>query len=224
MENNNKIIFRELDYTDTSILYDNDGIKEISGRNYILYIIAGRDYCPVNEAEYKDMTAAAEELANDITDFMNGYSTYYRNYKHILEDHGIKYSPAAVKRIKAWSLKFNYQAEDYAEYLTITTGEKWNTYTETGYSQGDYATGIYCEGLHTNEALELYVGAAAGTVSEFVKIDGEDQICGFFVPDRIKWNEAELRNYLAEFEGDNAEDIQIDLFDGFYQVAKYKTI
>lgn len=218
-----KIIFREVapEAVETDFLFDDDGLKEISGKNNALYIIAGRDYYPVNAKEYKSMTAAAEELANDITDFMNGYSTYYRNYKHILEDHGIKYSPAAVKRIKAWSLKFNYQAEDYAEYLTITTGEKWNTYTATGYSQGDFATGIYCENHYDDDTLELYVGAAAGTVKEFCRIDDDGECYGFFVPDSITWNTDKLKAYLADIYGDNGKNISVELIDGYTTTANY---
>lgn len=219
-----KVVFREIEYTDYTSLYDDDGIKEISGKNNALYIIAGRDYMPVNAAEYQNIFNTAENVANDFLDLINGNGYYFKSFKEICNYYGIKYSPAMVNKLKKFAEKYTGDYDNIAEYLTITTGEKWNTYTATGYCQGDYATGIYCENHYTDEALELYVGAAAGIVSEFVKIDGEDRICGYFVPDRIKWNEAELRNYLAEFEGDNAEEIQIDLFDGFYQVAKYKTI
>jgi len=218
-----KVIYRELEYTDVDILYDNDGIKEISGKNNALYIIAGREYCPVNDSEYHNIKNTAENLAYDICDFMEGNNTYFKNYKEILKYYGVKFSPAAVKKFKIWADKFTGELEDIADYLTLTTGEKWNTYTETGYSQGDYATGIYCENHYTDESLALYVGAAAGTITEFCRVEDEETVCGYFVPDEIKWNTEKLRAYLSDIYGDKPEEISIELFDGYTRIATYKT-
>lgn len=221
-----KITFREVrpDWIDYSILYDDEGITNNSGKNNALYIIAGRDYCPVNKKEYRDIVNRAEEIAGYFNDMAEGYNTYFRNYKHILEYYGIKYSPAAVKKFKTWAANFEGDEEQIAEYLTLTTGEIWETYGATGYSQGDYATGIYCKGHYTEETLELYVGAAAGTVSEFCRIEGEDECFGFFVPDCIVWNEEKLRPYLADLYGDRPEEIQIELFDGYTTTANYMEV
>lgn len=219
-----KVIFREVEYTDIDILYDDDGIKEISGKNNALYIIAGRDYKPVNGKEYEAIYSQAENIANDFSDFASGNDYYFRSYKHILEYYGIKYSPATVKKLKIFADHYTGDFDDIAEFLTITTGEKWSTYTVTGYCQGDFATGIYCKGHYTDEALELYVGAAAGTVTEFCRIEGEDRCYGYFVTDNIKWNENKLREYFANYEGDKPENITIELFDGYTQIANYREV
>lgn len=224
-----KIIFREAEYTETSFLYDNDGIKEISGKNNALYIVNNYDFCPVNKEEYKNITRRADEIATDFCDLVenleNGYAPYYfTNFKEICKYHGIKYSPIMVKRLKEWAKTFDNDLEQIADFLTITTGEKWNTYTVTGYSQGEHATGIYCVGHYDDNALELYVGAAAGTVTEFYRIEGDDVLGGIFVTDRTKWNTEALKKELASYEGDDPDEITIELFDGYYQTAKYKTI
>lgn len=222
-----KVIFRESDYTDYDILYDNDGITNESGKNNALYVIVPdgyRDYVVTNKKEYEGICNQAENIANDFSDFANGYDNYFTSYKAILNYYGVKYSPATVSRLKKWSEAYKGSIDDIAAFLTITTGEKWNTYGVCGYCQGDYATGIYCEGHYTKEALELYVGAAAGTVSEFIRIEGDDICGGFFVTDSVKWNTEALKKELASYEGDDPENITIQLFDGYTQTAKYTEV
>ena len=222
-----KVIFRESDYTDYDILYDDDGITNESGKNNALYVIVPdrySNYVVTNKKEYEGICNQAENIANDFSDFANGYDNYFTSYKAILNYYGVKYSPATVSRLKKWSEAYKGSTDDIADYLTITTGEKWNTYGVCGYSQGDYATGIYCEGHYTKEALELYVGAAAGTVSEFIRIEGDDVCGGFFVTDSVKWNTEALKNELSGFEGDDPENITIQLFDGYTQTAKYTEV
>lgn len=229
-----KLTFREVETPDYDILYDDDGIKEISGKNNTLYVIVpgnyGRYYCPVNAKEYEALTSQADRIATDFCDLMenleNGYAPYYfQNFKEICNYYGIKYSPVMVKRLKEWAKTFDNEYDDYAAFLSITTGEEWDTYSVCGYCQGDYAIGIYCKGHYDNESLELYVGAAAGTVSEFCRIEPGEYTCyGFFVPDVIKWDTDKLKEYLANFEGDKPENITIELFNGYSSVANYTTV
>lgn len=164
------IIFRENVSPEFDILYDNDGIKEISGKNNILYIVVPgnyRNYYPVNGSDYEKVLSRAGEISTDISDLLSGYNDYFKNIKSILEYYGIKYSPVIAKRFKAWAEKYDGRIEDIVEFLSLTTGEKWDSYSCSGYSQGDYAIGIYCKGHYSPEDLELYVGAAAGTADKF---------------------------------------------------------
>ena len=216
-----KIIFREVEYADFTSLYDDDGIKEISGKNNALYIIAGRDYMPVNAAEYEKIANNAENIAYDFIDLMTGNGYYFKSFKEICNYYGIKYSPWIVNKLKKYAKNYTGDYDNIAEYLTITTGEKWNTYTATGYSQGDYATGIYCENHYTDDALELYVGAAVGTVREFCRIENNDKCYGFFVPDDVTWNTDKLKAYLADIYGDNVKEISVELIDGYTTTANY---
>lgn len=219
-----KVIFRQVEYTDYTSLYDDDGIKEISGKNNALYIIAGRGYMPVNEIEYQGIFNTAENIANDFYDLMAGNGYYFKSFKEICNYYGVKYSPWIVSKLKKYAEKYTGNFDNIAEYLTITTGEKWNTYTATGYSQGDFATGIYCENHYTDEILELYVGAAVGTVTEFCRIDGDDECYGFFVPDTISWNTDKLKKYLADIYGDEITDITIEVIDGYTTTANYAEV
>ena len=218
------IIFRQVEYPEIDNLYDDDGIKEISGKNNALYIIASGNYKPVNGLEYDNILNQAENIVNDFYELEIGGGCYFKSYKEILEYYGIKYSPVNVKRFKALMDHYNGSPENIAEFLTITTGEKWNTYSVTGYCQGDFATGIYCENHYNTESLELYVGAAAGIVSEFCRIEGNETIYGYFVPDSITWNIDELRRFLSECYGDKPENITIQLFDGYTQIANYREV
>ena len=225
-----KIIFREVapEAVETDILYDDDFIRGKDGDGYengILYVIAGNDYAVVNKEEWKSLCKLVDDIATDFNDLMNGNGYYFRTFKEILKYYGIKYSPVMVHKLKTFAENYDDRSfDDIAEYLTITTGKKWDTYQVCGYCQGDYATGIYCTEYYNDNALELYVGAAAGTVSEFCRTEENDTCYGFFVPDSVKWNADELRTYLSKQWGDNEEDITLELFDGYTQTAKYTEV
>lgn len=227
-----KVTFREVqpDCIDYDYLYDNDGITERSGKNNALYIVGSYGYVPVNKSEWEAISSRADRIATDFCDLLenleNGYAPYYfQNFKEICNYYGVKYSPVMVHKLKEWAKSFDNEPEDIAAFLSITTGEEWDSYTVTGYCQGDYATGIYCKGHYDNESLELYVGAAAGTVSEFCRIEPGEYTCyGFFVPDEIKWDTDKLKEYLANFEGDKPENITIELFNGYSSIANYTTV
>lgn len=226
------IIFREVspECQELDSLYDDDGIKEISGKNNALYIIVPdgyRSYYPVNEKEYKNILKQAENIADDFNALMGNDHYYFRNFKECLKYYGIEYTTTRTAKLKEWAKKYQFDYETIdaiTEFLTLTTGEEWDNIGLTGYCQGDYAIGIYCKGHYDNDALKLYVGAAAGTVTEFCRIEENDTCYGFFVPDSVKWNTDELRTYLANCYGDKEEEISIELFDGYTQTATYKTV
>ena len=226
------IIFREVspECQEIDYLYDNDGIKEISGKNNALYIIVPdgyRNYYPVNGEEYKNILKQAENIADDFNALMGNDHYYFRNFKECLKYYGIEYTTTKTAKLKEWAKKYQFDYETIdaiTEFLTLTTGEEWDNIGITGYCQGDYAIGIYCKGHYDNDALKLYVGAAAGTVSEFCRIEENDTCYGFFVPDSVKWNTDELRTYLSNCYGDKEEDITIELFKGYSSVATYETV
>ena len=226
-----KVTFREVESPDFDFLYDDDGIKEISGKNNTLYVIVPdryRRYCPVNAKEFEALEKQAENIAEDFNALMGNDHYYFTNFKECMKYYGIEYNPTRAGRLKKWVKANEYDAttiDALTDFLSITTGEEWDNIGISGYCQGDYAIGIYCKGHYDNESLELYVGAAAGTVSEFCRIEpGEYNCYGFFVPDEIKWNTDKLREYLANFEGDKPENITIELFDGYSSVANYTTV
>lgn len=222
-----KVIFREVapDAVETDILYDDDFIRGKGGDGYengILYVFTGDDYAVTNKKEWEALCSLVDNIATDFNDLMNGNGYYFRTFKEICNYYNVKYSPVMVHKLKAFAESYDDRSyEDIAEYLTITTGKQWETYTVTGYSQGDYATGIYCTEYYNDDNLELYVGAAAGTVSEFCRIEEDDTCYGFFVPDSVKWNTDELRTYLSKQWGDNEEDITLELFNGYTHTASY---
>ena len=224
----NKVIFRESEYSEFDCLYDDDFIKGKGGDGYenaILYVIAGSDYAVTNKQEWERLCKLVDDIATDFYDLLHNNGYYFRTFKEICHYYDVKYSPVMVHKLKAFAESYDDRSfDDIAAFLTITTGKEWDTYQVCGYCQGDYATGIYCKDHWDAESLELYVSAAAGTVSEFCRIDGDDECGGYYVTDDIKWNEDKLRKYLASMEGDKPENIQIELFNGYSQFASYKTI
>ena len=46
-----------------------------------------------------------------------------------------------------------YDTDDIAEFLTITTGEKWEVRSFFGYSQGDCVEVVYCVNRYTPEHI-----------------------------------------------------------------------
>lgn len=225
-----KVIFRQVESYDIDFLYDDDGITEASGKNNALYVIVPDSYrkeCITNTKEYNELVNMAENIAEDFSSLLNGWNRYFTNYKEVLKYYGMAYSPIIVHKLKEWTKEYEDNASSIdalTAYLTITTGEAWETYTASGYSQGDYATGIYCVGHYTEEALELYVGAAAGTVSEFCRIEDNDRCYGYYVPDSVTWRDNDLREYLANMCGDDPNDIEIEVFDGYTTTPNYRTI
>lgn len=115
--------------------------------------------------------------------------------------------------------------ESIAKYLTDKTGKEWAVKEFSGYSQGDVSIVIYCTGCYSEKNIDIYGYAAVGAVSEFCRIEENDFVCGgYFVLDSVKWDIEELKKELCSFEGDTPEEITIELFDGYTQIAKYKTI
>ena len=176
----NKVIFRESEYSEFDCLYDDDFIKGKGGDGYenaILYVIAGSDYAVTNKQEWERLCKLVDDIATDFYDLLHNNGYYFRTFKEICHYYDVKYSPVMVHKLKAFAESYDDRSfDDIAAFLTITTGKEWDTYQVCGYCQGDYATGIYCKDHWDAESLELYVSAAAGTVSEFCRIDGELQL------------------------------------------------
>ena len=196
-----KIITKEVNprYVDFSYYFDDDGLKSISGENCAVYIIPAdrRRYNGFNMEEYREIEQQAQAVIDDY-------------------EEGLPIDEA----LKEWAEYADpYDTSDIAEFLTITTGEKWAVKAFTGYSQGDYCEVVYCVNHYTPERINEIGKFWLGCGTEFC-IDG---CYGYYVPDDIRWEEGEkLRQYLADCYGCKPEELEIYLYDGEHMVTDYK--
>jgi hypothetical protein len=195
-----KIVAKEVNpaHVDFSHYFDDDSLKSVSGENCAVYIVpADRRRYGYNMEEYREIELHAQAV---IEDYEAGYPI--------------------DEALKEWAEYANpHNTSDIAEFLTITTGEKWEVKAFTGYYQGDYCEVVYCVSRHTPERITEIGKFWLGCGTEFC-IDG----ChGYFVVDELRWEEGKrLRQYLADCYGCKPDELEIYLYDGERTVPKYK--
>ena len=196
-----KIIAKEVNpaHVDFSYYFDDDGLKSIGGENCAVYIIPAdrRRYSGFNMDEYREVELQAQAV---IDDYEAGYS---------IDETLIEWAEQADP----------CDTSDIAEFLTITTGEKWAVKAFTGYSQGDYCEVVYCVSRYTPEHITEIGKFWLGCGTEFC-ING---CYGYYVPDTIRWQEGEtLRKYLADCYGCEPDELEIYLYNGEHVVTDYR--
>lgn len=219
------IIAREVNpgYVDFRFYFDDEGMTSKGGKNCACYIPGDRDHYGFNHGEYKGIREQAEAVIDgfgDVSDkWTNGYSSY-ANYKEVLQYNGIQYNPRKCHLLKEWAKTADTSDTDsIAEFLTITTGEKWGVRSFCGYSQGDYCEVIYCVAHYSYEQITEIGKLWLGCGSEFII----DDCGGFFITDDVRWKEGEtLRQALAEMYGCKPEELEVYLCDGEHTVTDYK--
>jgi len=195
-----KIIAKEVNpaHVDFSHYFDDDSLKSAGGEKCAVYIVPGdRRRYGYNMEEYREIELHAQAV---IEDYEAGYPI--------------------DEALKEWAEYANpHNTSDIAEFLTITTGEKWEVKAFTGYYQGDYCEVVYCVSRHTPERITEIGKFWLGCGTEFC-IDG----ChGYFVVDELRWEEGKrLRQYLADCYGCKPDELEIYLYDGERTVPKYK--
>ncbi len=196
-----KIIAKEVNpsHIDFNHYFDNDGRKSVGGENCAVYIVPAdeRKNAGFNMDEYKEIELHAQAV---IDDYEAGYPI--------------------EEELKEWAKYANLlYTDDIADFLTITTGEKWEVKSFTGYSQGDYCDVVYCVSHYTPEHITEIGKFWLGCGTEFC-IDG---CYGYFVIDELRWEEGEkLRQYLADCYGCEPDELEIYLYDGERVETKYK--
>jgi hypothetical protein len=218
-----KIIAKEVNpaYVDFSLYFYDDSLKSVSGENCAVYIVPGdrERYGGFNMEEYREIEQKADSLIEAFKE-VSPKNEYYPTYKEAMLSHNIEYTSHKCKLLKKWAEYANpYDTGDIAEFLTITTGEKWEVKAFTGYSQGDYCEVVYCVNHYTPEHIteigELWLGCG----TEFC-IEG---CYGYFVPESIRWREGEtLRKYLADSYGCEPDELEIYLYEGEHIVTDYR--
>jgi len=212
-----EIIAREVNpsHIDFSIYFDDDGLRSISGKNCACYILGSRRVGGFNEEEYNDIVSTAEDLIEEYDYTKN----IYEAAKNILPN--LILSKDLATKLLSWVDTGTIDTSSIVEFLTLTTGEKWEFRSFYGYSQGDYCEVIYCKAYYSESHITEIGKFWLGCGTEFC-IDG---CYGYFVIDELRWEEGgKLRNYLAELYGCKPEELKIYLYAGEHIVTDYKLL
>lgn len=239
MEKKINYIVREVppESAELSWVFDNDGLSEAGGDwNYTLFIVSnegwGRLY-GFNIDEYKRIRKEAEDLLDGfgwVEEKATDYDGKRITYKAVMEDNRIPYNPTKCHALKEWAKSAdNLDTDDIAEYLTITTGKKWNSIGVCGYCQGDYVEVVYCEGFHENPKYygECWLGCAKEFSVNYLDENGEeeDSVGGYIVADCQAWRDEDYKRLVCEWAGIPEEETVLEMIEStsYHTTYHYRT-
>lgn len=234
MEKKINYIVRELppEGNDLSWAFEDDGLTERGGDwNYNLFIVSKNRWGGLDGFNIKTYEGIRKEAENLMDDFgwadekATDYNGKRITYKSVMEDYRIPYNPRKCHALKEWAKSAdNLDTDDIAEYLTITTGKKWNSIGVCGYCQGDYVDVVYCEGFHENPKYygECWLGCAReyGVIeveNYGLDDDGEpaydevDSCYGYIVSDSQAWRDEDIKRLVCEWAGIPEEETVLEL-------------
>lgn len=220
-----KIVAREVNpsHVDFSFYFYDDGLKSVGGENCACYIPGDRRHYGFNNDEYTEIQKQADRIIDgfqDVSDkWSNGYNSY-ATFKECMTYNGIAYTSRKCNLLKLWAITADTSnTDDIAQFLTITTGEKWNSRAFYGYSQGDYCEVVYCTAHYSEEHITEIGKFWLGCGTEF----SIDDVYGYFVVDDVRWREGKpLKQALAGMYGCKPEELEIYLYAGEHTVTDYK--
>lgn len=219
-----KHIIREVapEACDFSFYFDDDGLTSAGGDYcYNLFIVSNDGWGRIsgfNIEEYKNVQRQAENIIDEF-ESVGGWNNY-SSYKEVMQDFCIPYNPHKCHLLKEWAKEADSsEPESIAEFLTITTGKKWDVSSARGYCQGDYVDIVYCPEFYKS-GVESYGEVYLGAAKEFCVIDldenGEeaDSCYGYIVADCQAWHDEDYKKIVCEWAGIDAEETQLEMIDG----------
>ena len=233
-----KNIIRECANPEFEFYFDCDCFNENAGDwNYTLFILTddyygySHHYNGLNIQEYKRIKEKMETILEGFEDVEDGVIDYDGKpitYKQIMEDENIDYNSIKCHGLKEWAKNADVDdMDDFADFLTIITGEKWNCIRVTGYCQGDFADVVYCgkyyPGKSAQIAGELYIGCGKEFQVIDVDEDGKetDCVCGYYVADCEAWKDEDIKETVCEQAGIDPDETQLELIDGYSTYTTY---
>lgn len=220
------------------VLFEGDTFTENAGgieyALFPLFLDRWRMYPAINKNLWEEITRTAENVSEDmsgIRDDGEARNSYSRTYKEVLQDYGIKYSPTACHRLKAWNEEHEdapTSPESIAAYLTITTGRPWNVKSAYGYCQGDYAEIVYCEDVYSRKDAEAAGEIILGAANEYSITDLDDDgneletVYGYIVADCQAWRPEDVKSLVCSWEGIDPEEAVLMTIEDSYTRTEYK--
>ena len=231
-----KYIIREVgpEACDFSFYFDDDGLSERGG-DYCntLFIVPTRENTGFNGEEYKNVQNRARDVLNDF-EALRGegwYAPTFDSFKACMEYYGIPYNSRKCHALKEWAKDADEgEPEDIAEFLTITTGKKWDVASVRGYCQGDYVDIVYCP-EHYRNGVEAYGEIWLGCGKEFCTIeideDGNeiDACGGYIIADCQANSDEDYKRLVCEWACIDENEATLEMIDGYTTrtVYSYRT-
>jgi hypothetical protein len=234
-----KNIIRECANPEFEFYFDCDCFNENAGNwNYTLFILTddyygySHHYNGLNIQEYKRIREKMEAILEGFEDVEDrgNYADFsgFSSYKEAMEWNGIEYNSIKCHRLKEWAKNADVDdLDDFSDFLTIITGEKWNCIRVTGYCQGDFADVVYCGKYYPDKSAqiagELYIGCGKEFQVIDVNEDGEetDCICGYYVADCQAWNDEDIKAIVCNDACIDPDETQLELIDGYSTHTTY---
>lgn len=221
---------------DFSYYFDDDGLTSNSG-DYLnnLFILSDYNYyrgwSGFNTEEFNSIARTAADIASDfeyVKEKTIDNDGKPLTYKRVMAEYCIEYNPRRCHDLKKWAETGGEDdAESIAEYLTITTGHKWECTSAYGYSQGDYCEIVYCPERY-RYGVKQYGEIFLGCGKEFYVTDTkyEETIGGFIIADCQIKSEEDYKKLVCDWYGCPVDEAELQLIDYYYNVphCEYKTI
>lgn len=229
-----KYIIREIkpESRDFTLCFDNAELSAADDYCDTLFILHynrfGR-YEGFNAEEFENICNAASEMQEMFLDIEEGcFKSFYPNYKECMIHNGMPYTPRKCHRLKELLRDWDNTPENVAKWLTITTGEAWETSSAYGYCQGDYVETIFCSNRHQNDAQifgEIWLGAAKEFCVITLDESGEeiDTCYGYVVADCEAQSDEGYKRIVSKMAGIAKEHTQIEMIDGYTRTYSYRT-
>ena len=235
-----KHIIREIpaEHANFEYYFDGEMWNENSGdyNNYLFIVTYDRERIyGYNIDEYKRIDDQMEDLYNAFCDVETDKS-YYNNYKEAMTVNHIEYTPAKCHALKEWfknscSNGFNFDSEDTANFLTITTGKEWDCIGVSGYCQDDYVNVIFCTQNNSRETAETCGKLWLGCGKEYCVIDIDENgneiesVYGYYVSDSQSWH-TDIKKLISEWADIDPEETTLEEIDGYTTrtIYNYKTV
>lgn len=207
--------------TDFSLYFVCDCFDENAGDyGYTLFIVnyeGWSRWSGYNVEEWRNIIKKADYILEDF-DTVESYKEC--TYKDVMRDYNIPYSPTKCHALKEWAKDADTnKIETMIDFLTITTGHKWDCVSCCGYSQGDCASVIFCKDFHTEQtatiAGELYLGCGKEFYIADLDENGEeiDSCYGYFVADCQAWKDEEYKKLVCEWAGIPEDEAELQMID-----------
>ena len=234
--NNKKYIIRQVapEHCEFDFYFEGDCFNENAGGfEYTLFILHYDNfrYYGLNHEVFNSLQIQASNMIDDFGYVAGGHTDYDGNkitYKRVMQDYGISYSPTKCAKLKKWAEQDGANDVDgMADYLSITTGRKWETTSARGYCQGDYVDIIYCADIYTAKGAEIAGEIYLGAANEFCVIELDengkeiDSCYGYFVADCEAWKDEDYKKIVCEYAGIPENETVLEMIDGSYTVTHY---
>lgn len=233
---NIKYIIREVEpeATDFSSYFEDDFLKGESGNNDFcenLFVVDYDYYGRIsgfNIEKYKNVVSQAENIIDCFDDVESKYNTY-NSYKQVIEDYlNCKYSPKLCHNLKVWANGNSAtKPEGIADFLTITTGKKWNIKEVRGYFQGDFVQVVYCTDVYSDFDSKKYGEIYLGCGKEFAVIEldenGKEDFAtyGYIIADCEAWTDSDYKKIVCNWAQINEAETELQIIDDCQTYSHY---